>query len=104
MTVASVRCIVDRLHAASARSASPAIDASLSGRRGIIPAVMPGHVAECPNCGHHGWHVGRVTAECAACHLPLPIAADRQPMPPFAGDGPARMTPIGAMIDWIVNL
>lgn len=104
MTVTSLRQIVDRLIPARPRSASAAINASLSGRRGVLPAVVPGRLSECPNCGHHGWHVGRVTAECAACHLPLPIAAERQMLPSVAGEGPARMTPIGATIDWIVKL
>lgn len=33
-----------------------------------------GEVNRCPQCGHKGWHVGRVTAECAHCGHPLPLA------------------------------
>lgn len=31
----------------------------------------------CPDCGGHHWHVGRVTAQCAACDGALPLADPR---------------------------
>lgn len=27
--------------------------------------------ARCPACGGSAWHIGRITAECAGCGLPL---------------------------------
>lgn len=29
--------------------------------------------ARCPACGGSAWHVGRITAECAGCGLPLHV-------------------------------
>ena len=29
----------------------------------------------CPDCGGRQWHVGRISAECATCDTPLPLAA-----------------------------
>jgi hypothetical protein len=43
----------------------------------IRPAPVlywPGETNRCPCCGGKAWHVGRVTAECAACDHPLPLA------------------------------
>ena len=34
----------------------------------------PGETNRCPCCGGKAWNVGRVTAECAACDAPLPLA------------------------------
>ncbi|WP_086733771.1 hypothetical protein [Erythrobacter colymbi] len=34
----------------------------------------PGETNRCPCCGGRAWHVGRVTAECAACDHALPLA------------------------------
>lgn len=28
----------------------------------------------CPGCGGSHWHVGRISAECARCHVALPLA------------------------------
>lgn len=28
----------------------------------------------CPDCGGQQWHVGRVSAQCAICDSPLPLA------------------------------
>lgn len=41
------------------------------------PAPLCYHEGEdnrCPQCGCKSWHVGRVTAECARCDHPLPLA------------------------------
>lgn len=57
--------------------ASPAIAASLAGSRGYVPSFRPGLANHCPACGHGGFHVGRITAECGNCSSPLPIAAAR---------------------------
>ena len=34
----------------------------------------PGETNRCPCCGAKAWHVGRTTAECAACDHALPLA------------------------------
>lgn len=34
----------------------------------------PGETNRCPVCSGKAWHIGRVTAECAACDHPLPLA------------------------------
>lgn len=46
----------------------------------------PGQVNHCPGCGQTGWHVGRVTAQCAFCGTALALAmnAGRTPATPFA--------------------
>lgn len=33
-----------------------------------------GEPNRCPQCQNKSWHVGRVTAECAHCGHPLPLA------------------------------
>jgi len=43
----------------------------------LRPAPMlywPGETNRCPCCQGKAWNVGRVTAECAACDHPLPLA------------------------------
>ncbi len=54
------------------------------GARGYAASYLPGEVNRCPGCGGRLWTVGRVTAECWGCGLPLPISADgvsHQPAP-----------------------
>lgn len=34
----------------------------------------PGETNRCPCCGGKAWHVGRTTAQCAACDHALPLA------------------------------
>lgn len=34
-------------------------------------------VNHCPECGGSQWHVGRISAECAVCDIPLPLAKYR---------------------------
>ena len=46
------------------------------GARGYAANYLPGDVNRCPSCGGRRWTVGRVTADCWNCGLPLPIAAD----------------------------
>lgn len=41
--------------------------------RGWAPVYYPGEVNRCPSCGERHWRVGRVTAECAHCEMPLLI-------------------------------
>ncbi|MDB5694037.1 MAG: hypothetical protein JWO81_3100, partial [Alphaproteobacteria bacterium] len=33
-----------------------------------------GEAVACPDCAATSWHVGRRSAECAACGAPLPLA------------------------------
>lgn len=42
--------------------------------RPILPGLLWHAGCYCPGCGQRQWHVGRVTAECAACGTPLIIA------------------------------
>lgn len=41
----------------------------------------PGETNRCPCCGGKAWTVGRASAECAACDLPLPLAHDPESAP-----------------------
>lgn len=57
------------------------VEARTAARRSPAPrplAIAPGLLwhagCHCPGCGQRQWHVGRVTAECAACGTPLIIA------------------------------
>lgn len=54
--------------------ASAAIAASLAGRRGCLPCWYPHGRNVCPSCGNQTWLVGRTSAECTSCELPLPFA------------------------------
>jgi len=45
-----------------------------SGQRGYHAVYRPGEPMRCPSCGGAHWHVGRTTAECGFCGLPLAIA------------------------------
>ena len=42
--------------------------------RGYFVAYHPGETNRCPSCNCRKWHVGRVTAECSQCGMPLSIA------------------------------
>lgn len=58
---------------------SKVIKGGASARFRFTPKPAPlcyheGEVNRCPQCGHKGWHVGRITAECAHCGHPLPLA------------------------------
>ncbi len=52
-------------------------------QRQVLRPIMPGLLwhsgCHCPGCGQRQWHVGRVTAECAACETALIIANDSEP-------------------------
>lgn len=41
--------------------------------RGWAPVYYPAETNRCPSCSGTQWRVGRVTAECAHCDLPLLI-------------------------------
>lgn len=49
--------------------------------RGWAPVYYPGEVNRCPSCGERQWRVGRVTAECAHCDLPLLIRSAGEERP-----------------------
>ena len=40
----------------------------------LKPVFTEGREDICPCCNGRAWHVGRITAECAACEAALPIA------------------------------
>lgn len=87
----TVRSILDRL-----QSAEP--------RRAMIAPHIVGEDQRCPNCGHSAWLIGRSTAECGACGLPLALVEEPRLTPKHATEGPARITPVGALIDWVVKI
>jgi hypothetical protein len=39
----------------------------------LKPVFTDDHANACPCCNSRAWHVGRITAECAACETVLPI-------------------------------
>lgn len=67
MKTASVISICDRKPVALRRKYDPA-------KRGYFVAYHPGEANRCPSCDCRQWHVGRITAECSQCGLPLAIA------------------------------
>lgn len=48
-------------------------------RAGGVPAYVQstGTSHACPNCGMSSWYIGRQTAECASCSLPMPLLMPR---------------------------
>ncbi|MFZ5747161.1 MAG: hypothetical protein ACOY45_05825 [Pseudomonadota bacterium] len=48
--------------------------------RGYRVSYRPG--TACPGCGGTAWHVGRHSAECAACSTALPLAPADGPRAP----------------------
>ena len=67
-------------------SASPRLHDAFRGRyAGML--TTRGHVVlyrrqantECPSCGSSNWNVGRSSAECATCELPIPLAEPVNP-------------------------
>lgn len=39
-----------------------------------LPTYREGEHLRCPQCSGTQWHIGRVTAECASCGNPIPLA------------------------------
>jgi hypothetical protein len=105
--MSQIRAILDRLQARqqelAPKSASRALDATFGRRRSSLSPYMPGEGHQCPSCGHRGILVGRSTAECGRCGTPMPLI-DEAPTPHSDRVGPPRMTPIGAIIDWVTDL
>ncbi len=56
-------------------------DAARIVTRGWAPVWYPGETNRCPSCGERDWKVGRVTAECAHCDMPLLIRVDGSEQP-----------------------
>lgn len=48
------------------------------GRRPAIPVYAVGRVNRCPDCHGEAFTVGRITAECGGCGLPLPVVSFRR--------------------------
>lgn len=49
-------------------------------RRPATPVFVTGRANRCPDCHGEAFSVGRVTAECAGCGLPLAIVTSRRVM------------------------
>ncbi|MBD3746697.1 MAG: hypothetical protein IE932_10860 [Sphingopyxis terrae] len=49
-------------------------------RRPAIPVFVIGRANRCPDCHGEAFAVGRITAECCGCGLPLAIVASRRIM------------------------
>ncbi|WP_432769779.1 MAG: hypothetical protein HEQ22_03265 [Sphingopyxis sp.] len=47
-------------------------------RRPAIPVYAIGRANRCPDCHSEAFTVGRITAECGGCGLPLPIVSFRR--------------------------
>lgn len=48
-------------------------------RRPTVPVFVLDRANRCPDCHGEAFNVGRVTAECAGCGLPLVIVTLRRP-------------------------
>lgn len=70
MKAAKILRLPTRSPAAKSRSVHAAARVTA---RGWAPVWYPGETNRCPSCGEQQWRVGRVTAECAHCDLPLLI-------------------------------
>ncbi len=49
-------------------------------RRVAVPVFVLGRANRCPDCHGEAFVVGRITAECAGCGLPMAIAHSRRLM------------------------
>lgn len=49
-------------------------------RNAPIPVFVIGRANRCPDCHSEAFAVGRITAECCGCGLPLAIVASRRIM------------------------
>jgi hypothetical protein len=49
-------------------------------RNAAVPVFVLGRANRCPDCHGEAFTVGRVTAECAGCGLPLAIVHSRRIM------------------------
>lgn len=47
--------------------------------RSIIPGLLWHSGCRCPGCGQRQWQVGRVTAECGSCGLPMILPHQSEP-------------------------
>lgn len=47
-------------------------------RRPAVPVFAIGRANRCPDCHSEAFTVGRITAECCGCDLPLPIVSFRR--------------------------
>lgn len=56
----------------------PASPVAAAPRRPAIPVFVAGRVNRCPDCHSEAFTVGRITAECGGCGLPLPIVSFRR--------------------------
>lgn len=80
MTMQYPRLAFDPGHALAAGQAF----ARRIAQRGFMPLYHEGTVNHCPGCGGTGWHIGRMSAECATCETAIPLAnVSAQPMQPL---------------------
>ena len=49
-------------------------------RRPAVPVFVAGRANRCPDCHGEAFTVGRITAECAGCGLPLALVHSRRVM------------------------
>jgi hypothetical protein len=76
-----VRTLAACLKAAERDAVSRVVPFSSPAARGPVygsahrlkPVFTEGQGNACPCCNARAWHVGRITAECAACETVLPI-------------------------------
>lgn len=47
--------------------------------RAIVPGLLWHSGCHCPGCGQRRWSVGRVTAECGSCGLPMILPHQSEP-------------------------
>ena len=64
-------------------SHAPAYGAKARSTRFAVPLYHAGEVNHCPTCGLTGWSVGRLSAECSGCGMPLSIAPRASRHSPF---------------------
>lgn len=56
----------------------PAAPVATAARLPAVPVFVAGRANRCPDCHGEAFSVGRVTAECAGCGLPLAIVRSRR--------------------------
>lgn len=77
---AAMRDVSRALQAAGQQLRAAGLFPAAEERRPAVPVFVIGRANRCPDCHGEAFAVGRITAECCGCGLPLAIVASRRIM------------------------